>query len=54
MITKFYGQEVEDDLQLINIVSLCPLEEDIRVEIFRNGQFIEKTVRLASRKQFEN
>ncbi|RCS49508.1 PDZ domain-containing protein [Bremerella cremea] len=54
VITKFYGQEVEDDLQLINIVSLCPLEEDIRVEIYRNGQFIEKTVRLASRKQFEN
>ncbi len=54
VITKFYGQEVEDDLQLINIVSLCPLDEDIRVEIFRDGKFIEKTVRLASRKQFEN
>ncbi|PQO36083.1 PDZ domain-containing protein [Bremerella cremea] len=54
VITKFYGQEVEDDLQLINIVSLCPLDEDIRVEIFRDGKFVEKTVRLAARKQFED
>ncbi|MEW4452597.1 trypsin-like peptidase domain-containing protein [Bremerella sp. JC817] len=54
IITKFYGQEVEDDLQLINIVSLCPLDEDIRVEIYRDGKFIEKSVRLAARNRFEN
>lgn len=54
VITKFYGQEVEDDLQLINIVSLCPLDEDIRFEIYRDGKFVEKTVRLAARNRFEN
>ncbi|MHC2067983.1 S1C family serine protease [Bremerella sp. T1] len=54
IITKFHGQEVEDDLQLINIVSLCPLDEDIRFEIFRDGKFVEMTVRLAARNRFEN
>ena len=54
VITRFHGQEVEDDLQLINIVSLCPLDEEIRVVLFRNGEFVEKKVRLAARNRFEN
>ncbi|MBI1247046.1 trypsin-like serine protease [bacterium] len=54
VITRFYGQEVEDDLQLINIVSLCPLDEEIRFQIYREGKFIQKTVRLTTRSSFEN
>ena len=53
IILRFHGQEVEDDLQLINIVSLCPLETDIQVDLYRDGQYLQKTIRLAPRHRFE-
>ncbi len=53
VITRFHGQEVEDDLQLISIVSLCPLDEEIEVELFRKGQYVVKTVRLAPRDHYD-
>jgi len=54
VITKFYHQEVEDDLQLINIVSLCPLDQEIPFVIYRDGKFLKMTIKLAVRKGFES
>jgi len=54
VITKFYGQEVEDDLQLINIVSLCPLNVDVPIEIFRDGRHKTISVRLEPRGKFDS
>jgi len=52
VILRFNGQEVEDDSQLIHIVSLSPLDDEVRVEVFRGGKIETLKLRLADRGKF--
>lgn len=49
IILQFDGTSVEDDVHLINLVSLAPLNREIPIRLLRDGQTVEVWVRLANR-----
>lgn len=49
IILQFDGTNVEDDVHLINLVSLAPLDRQIPIRLRRDGQTLEVWVRLANR-----
>ena len=49
IILQFDGTSVEDDVHLINLVSLAPLNREIPIRLLRDGQAVEVWVRLAHR-----
>lgn len=51
IILQFDGTDVEDDVHLINLVSLAPLNREVPLRLLREGQTVELWVRLANRAQ---
>jgi serine protease Do len=49
VILEFDGIRVEDDMHLINLVSLTPVHKEVDVRILREGQPLRLRVRVANR-----
>lgn len=49
VILDFNGTPIEDDIHLVNVVSLTPVDKDVPVVVWRNGQRVEIHVRVGSR-----
>ena len=43
----------EDDSDLVNRVSLTPVNKQVQVTVYRNGQEVTLNVRVGDRKRFE-
>lgn len=51
VILEFDGSKVEDDMHLINLVSLTPVQKEVDVRLFREGRPVHLRVRVANRSQ---
>jgi serine protease Do len=51
VILEFDGTRVEDDMHLINLVSLTPVNKEVEVRLVRDGQPISLRLRVANRAQ---
>ena len=51
VVLEFDGRPVEDDDHLIKIVGFTPVEKDVQVVVFRNGETIRLEVKLAERQR---
>jgi S1-C subfamily serine protease len=51
VILEFDGAHVEDDMHLINLVSLTPVHKDVDVRLLREGRPVTLRVRVANRAQ---
>ncbi len=49
VVLEFNHTDIEDDIHLVNIVSLTPVDKDVPVVLWRNGKKIEIKVRVGSR-----
>jgi serine protease Do len=51
VILEFDGARVEDDMHLINLVSLTPVQKEVDVRLLRGGRSLTLRVRVANRAQ---
>ncbi|MCB9920830.1 MAG: trypsin-like peptidase domain-containing protein [Planctomycetaceae bacterium] len=51
VVLEFDGRPVEDDDHLIKIVGFTPVDKDVQVVVFRNGEMIQLEVKLAERRR---
>jgi serine protease Do len=51
VILEFDGTRVEDDMHLINLVSLTPVGKEVEVRLLRAGGPVQVRVRVANRAQ---
>jgi serine protease Do len=51
VILEFDGIRVEDDMHLINLVSLTPVQKEVEVRLLREGRPVGLRVRVANRAQ---
>ncbi len=51
VVLEFDGRRIEDDDHLIKIVGFTPVNKDVKVVVYRNGDVIELDVRLAERRR---
>jgi len=51
IILEFDGTRIEDDMHLINLVSLTPVQKEVDVRLLREGRLISLRVRVANRAQ---
>lgn len=51
VVLKFDGREVDDDDHLIKIVAFTPVNKDVQVVVFREGELIQLNVTLAERRR---
>jgi serine protease Do len=51
VILEFDGSRVEDDMHLINLVSLTPVQKEVDVRLLREGRPVHLRVRVANRSQ---
>jgi serine protease Do len=51
VILEFDGSRVEDDMHLINLVSLTPVNKEVDVRLLREGRPVALRVRVANRAQ---
>jgi serine protease Do len=51
VILEFDGTRIEDDVHLINLVSLTPVNKEVEVRLFREGRPISLRLRVANRAQ---
>ena len=51
VILEFDGTRIEDDMHLINLVSLTPVNKEVEVRLIRDGQPISLRLRVANRAQ---
>ena len=49
VILEFDGTRVEDDMHLINLVSLTPVNKDVELRLLRSGRPLQIRVRVANR-----
>jgi serine protease Do len=54
VILRYDGVRVEDDAHLINLVSLTEVGRDVVLEVFRDNETLELTVRVGDRNVFES
>jgi serine protease Do len=53
VIVKFNNVPIEDDGQLVNLVSLTEVNKEVPVIIFRNRKTLQLTVKVGDRSAFE-
>ncbi len=53
VILRFNGQTVEDDMHLVNLVSLTSVGQRVVLDVLRDGQQIQLRVTLGDRRQFD-
>lgn len=53
VILEFEGRPIEDDDHLMSMVGMTPLGSTVALVIFRDGERISLTLKVASRKDFE-
>lgn len=53
VVLKFNDRFVEDLAHLVNLVSMTPLDQNVKLIVFRDGQSLEISVKLAQRNRFE-
>jgi len=46
VVLKFDGIAVEDDSHLVNLVGLTPVDQDVKLSVFRDGKVQQVTVRV--------
>jgi serine protease Do len=51
IILEFDGMRIEDDMHLINLVSLTPVQKEVDVRLLRDGRPLSLRVRVANRSQ---
>ncbi len=51
VILEFDGARIEDDMHLINLVSLTPVQKEVDVRLLRDGRPVSVRVRVANRAQ---
>jgi len=51
VILEFDGNRIEDDMHLINLVSLTPVQKEVDVRLLRDGRAMKLRVRVANRAQ---
>jgi len=51
VILEFDGARIEDDMHLINLVSLTPVQKEVDVRLLRDGRPLSVRVRVANRAQ---
>ncbi len=51
VVLEFDGRRIEDDDHLIKIVGFTPVNKDVKVVVYRDGDIIELGVRLAERRR---
>ncbi|HZN33441.1 MAG TPA: trypsin-like peptidase domain-containing protein [Pirellulaceae bacterium] len=51
VIVEFDGTRIEDDMHLINLVSLTPVNKEVEVRLLRNGRPVQVRLRVANRSQ---
>jgi serine protease Do len=51
VILEFDGTRIEDDIHLINLVSLTPINKEVEVRLIRDGRPINLRLRVANRAQ---
>jgi serine protease Do len=51
VILEFDGTRIEDDVHLINLVSLTPVNKEVQVRLFRDGRSVNVRLRVANRAQ---
>jgi serine protease Do len=51
VILEFDGSRVEDDMHLINLVSLTPVQKEVDLKLLREGRPVHLRVRVANRSQ---
>src|SRR4029079_8960588 len=51
VILEFDGTRIEDDMHLINLVSLTPVQKEVDVRLLRDGRAMNLRVRVANRAQ---
>ncbi|MBW8883818.1 MAG: trypsin-like peptidase domain-containing protein [Planctomycetia bacterium] len=51
VILEFDGTRIEDDMHLINLVGLTPVQKEVDVRLLREGRAISLRVRVANRAQ---
>jgi serine protease Do len=49
VILEFDGTRVEDDMHLINLVSLTPVHKEVEVRLLREGRPLGLRVRVANK-----
>lgn len=54
VILKFNNVEIEDDNDLVNRVSLTPVDSEVPIAIFREGKQIELKATVGDRRKFSN
>ena len=53
VVLEFDGRQIEDDDHLIKIVGFTPVDKDVEVVVFRNGEVVRLEVKLAERRRTE-
>ena len=48
---EYDGNRIEDDMHLINLVSLTPVQKEVEVRLLRDGRPVSLRVRVANRAQ---
>jgi serine protease Do len=51
VILEYDGMRIEDDMHLINLVSLTPVQKEVDVRLLRDGRPVNLRVRVANRAQ---
>jgi serine protease Do len=51
VILEFDGVRIEDDMHLINLVSLTPVQKEVDVRLLRDGRSVSLRIRVANRAQ---
>ena len=51
VILEFDGTRIEDDMHLINLVSLTPVQKEVDIRLLREGRSISLRLRVANRAQ---
>lgn len=51
VVLEFDGRQIEDDDHLIKIVGFTPVDKDVEVVVFRNGEVVRLEVKLAERRR---
>jgi serine protease Do len=52
VILQFNGKSVDDDIHLINLVSLTPVDSEATVVLYREGKQLKFTVKVVDRNNF--
>jgi serine protease Do len=51
VILEFDGTRIEDDMHLINLVSLTPVHKEVEIHLLREGRPVGLRVRVANKAQ---